>query len=56
MKPFKDAAESQGYQLWYDCRLKMWALTKEGVDTEYFDLYLLNQMGLEKFIKIYLNQ
>lgn len=56
MKVFKAAAESRGYELWYDRSLKAWALTKEGVQTEYFDTYLLNQIGLYKFYQVFLSE
>lgn len=56
MKVFKKAAERFGYEFWYDRSLKAWALTKEGVETEYFDTYILNHMGLYKFVQVYLRQ
>jgi hypothetical protein len=54
MKLFKAAAVVWGYEFWYDRSLKMWTLTKKGVETEYFDPYILNQMGLAKFVQLYL--
>lgn len=56
MKLFKSAAKSRGYDFWYDRSLKSWALTKEGVETEYFDAYVLTQMGLAKFMQVYLRE
>ena len=56
MRLFKMAAESRGYELWYDRRLKMYALTAPNRDTEYFDTYLLTQMGLSKFIQVFLRK
>lgn len=56
MKLFKVAAERFGYEFWYDRSLKMWTLTKEGIEAEYFDPYVLKQMGLAKFMQVYLRQ
>ena len=56
MKVFQKAAERFGYELWYDRSLKAWTLTKEGCETEYFDSYMLNHMGLYKFVQVYLRQ
>jgi hypothetical protein len=56
MKLFKAAAVARGYDFWYDRSLKMWSLTKEGVEAEYFDAYILNQMGLAKFVQVYLRK
>jgi hypothetical protein len=56
MKLFKAAAVARGYEFWYDRSLKMWSLTKEGVEAEYFDTYILNQMGLAKFVQVYLRK
>ena len=47
-------AKARGYEMWYDRSLKSYVLTKEGVDTEYFDSYILTQMGLAKFMQVYL--
>lgn len=56
MKLFKIAAKARGYDMWYDRSLKMYILTGPGCETEYFDTYILQHMGLAKFMQDYLRQ
>lgn len=49
MSYFKAAATEAGYYLYFDKRVAMWALTKDGKKTQYFTSYSLLYMGLQGF-------
>lgn len=49
MNPFKVAAFSFGYSLWYDRQWKVWMCTKEGFESLYFSANEIRKIGVEKF-------
>lgn len=53
-KIFRKAAESRGYTLFFDRSLNLWAITKEGVETEYLSAYILKTVPVWKLMETYL--
>lgn len=53
-KIFRKAAESRGYTVFYDRSLRLWAVTKEGVETNYLTAYILQNKPVYKLMELYL--
>ena len=49
MNPFVKVAEKQGFVMWYDRSIRLWTVTKEGYETEYYTKNILEEMGLYDF-------
>lgn len=43
-KTFKKIAESKGYEFWYDRNIRLWTLTKDGYETNYYTKYVIDNL------------